>query len=66
MRDKWLEWKCGCWWEYYDEFPCRLHLCETHKKRYNCSSSVLRVEIYEESKLIERIREELDRIGYRE
>jgi len=45
-----LEWKCGCWWEYYDEFPCRLHVCKTHQRKYNCQP-VLRVEIFDESRL---------------
>jgi len=52
MKDieKWLEWKCGCWWEYYDEFPCRLHVCKVHRRKYNCQP-ILRVEIFDESRL---------------
>ncbi|MHC1636534.1 MAG: hypothetical protein ACXQTS_07985 [Candidatus Methanospirareceae archaeon] len=67
MKDieKWLEWKCGCWWEYYDEFPCRLHVCKTHQRKYNCQP-VLRVEIFDESRLIEKIRGELNKIGHKE
>ncbi|OQX50614.1 MAG: hypothetical protein B5M53_12170 [Candidatus Cloacimonas sp. 4484_209] len=65
MSEKWLEWRCGCWWEYYDEYPCRLHVCQEHQKKYGCSS-VLRVEIFGESKLIEEIRKELKKIGYKD
>jgi len=65
MSEKWLEWRCGCWWEYYDEYPCRLHVCQEHQRKYSCQS-VLRVEVFDESRLIEQIREELEKIGYKD